>query len=148
MTHTGLARGTAFETLRVAAELRRRPLVRQALLEGRISYSAARIVTRAAGAAPDVDAALIELATSATVTDLDRMVAVYLRFAAEDRLATDPGALRAVRVKPRNDGTTIIEITLPATPTPPSSSPPINTARPDRPAVSPLAKLGRRRAGH
>src|SRR5258708_6299284 len=43
---TNMARSTAFEKLRVAHELARRPIVAEAFRNGGISYSAARAITR------------------------------------------------------------------------------------------------------
>jgi hypothetical protein len=112
VTHARLARGTAYEKVRVAAELRRRPLVAAALAAGTISYSAARAITRALGATRDVDEALIDVAVAGTVTDVERMVAAYLRYADQDRPPTDPTTRRGLRAVPGPDGTTRIEAVL------------------------------------
>jgi Domain of unknown function (DUF222) len=61
---TNMARSTAFEKLRVAHQLARRPIVAQAFGQGRLSYSAVRALTRLDRPDPDVDAALVELARS------------------------------------------------------------------------------------
>ncbi|HET9691481.1 MAG TPA: DUF222 domain-containing protein [Acidimicrobiales bacterium] len=112
VTHARMARGTAFEKLRVAAELRRRPVVRTALLDGRISYSAARAITRAAGAWPAVDEALVEVAIAGTVVDVERMVRRYLQLAEQDRRPREPGEGRGLRITARPDGTTQLVVVL------------------------------------
>ena len=59
---TGMSRGTAFEKVRIAHELHRRPQIDTAFQAGDISYSAVRAITRLDRPDPEVDAALIELA--------------------------------------------------------------------------------------
>src|SRR5579862_494831 len=49
---TNMARSTAFEKLRVAHELARRPVVAEAFRAGRLSYSAVRAITRLEGVDP------------------------------------------------------------------------------------------------
>src|ERR1700684_3515940 len=56
MLHTKMARATAFEKLRVARQLHRRPLIADAFAQGRLSYSMARVITRIDDPDPDVDA--------------------------------------------------------------------------------------------
>jgi hypothetical protein len=67
MWRTQMARATAYEKLRIAHELRRRALVRDAFAAGHLSYSAVRVLTRLVGPIPDVDAALIDLAQAGTI---------------------------------------------------------------------------------
>jgi hypothetical protein len=76
---TNMARSTAFEKLRVAHELERRPIVADAFRRGRLSYSAVRALTRMDRPDPDVDAALVLLAQSgqASTLDLERVVRSY-----------------------------------------------------------------------
>jgi hypothetical protein len=73
---TNMARSTADEKLRVAHELERRPIVAEAFRQGRLSYSAARAITRLDRPDPAVDEALIELARSGqgSILDLERVV--------------------------------------------------------------------------
>ena len=46
MWRTNMARSTAFEKLRVAQELARRPILAEAFRQGQLSYSAVRALTR------------------------------------------------------------------------------------------------------
>src|SRR5215472_14943514 len=73
---TNMARSTAFDKLRVAHELGRRPIVADAFRRGLLSYSATRAITRLDRPDPGVDAALVELAQSgqASILDLERVV--------------------------------------------------------------------------
>ncbi|MHB8505912.1 MAG: HNH endonuclease [Acidimicrobiales bacterium] len=107
-----LARSTAFEKLRVAHELARRPLVAEAFAAGRVSYCAAREITRAVGADPGVDAALIDLAADATVVEVRRAVRVYLLAAEQDRPPRECHRHRGLRMVGCGDGTTRFEAVL------------------------------------
>ena len=55
MWRTKMARSTAFEKLRIAHELRRRPVVAAAFAAGEISYSAVRAITRIDDPGPEVE---------------------------------------------------------------------------------------------
>jgi hypothetical protein len=81
---TGMSRGTAFEKVRVAHQLWRRPVVAEAFAAGEISYSAVRAITRLVNPDPDVDAALVGLAKAGTVRDLERAVRHYQLCADQD----------------------------------------------------------------
>jgi hypothetical protein len=74
-----MARSTAFEELRVAHQLARRPSVADAFRHGRLSYSAVRAITRMDRPAPEVDEALVELAASgqASILDIEKVVRSY-----------------------------------------------------------------------
>src|SRR5437763_198144 len=67
----GMARSTAKDKLRVAHELRRRPLLADALAAGKISYCKVRSLTRITGADTDTDAALLRAARTHTVAELE-----------------------------------------------------------------------------
>ncbi len=88
---TNMARSTAFEKLRVAHELQRRPIVAEAFRQGRLSYSAARAITRIDRPDPAVDEALVELAQSgqASIVDLERVVRSYGLYAQQERPPAD-----------------------------------------------------------
>jgi Domain of unknown function (DUF222) len=90
---TNMARSTAFEKLRVAHQLERRPIVAEAFRAGRLSYSAVRAITRLDRPDPEVDEALVQLADSgqASILDLERVVRSYLLYADQDRLPPDEG---------------------------------------------------------
>ncbi len=107
-----MARSTAYEKVQVARQLAERRLLADALREGRVSYSVARVMARMADPDPDVDAAVIDAAASLTVRDVERLVDAYGRHADQHRRARDIAARRGVRVRPNFDGTTTIEITL------------------------------------
>jgi len=70
----GLSRRTAFERVRVAHELRRRPEVRAAFALGALSYSKVRAITRIAGANEETDRWLLALADAGTAADIARAV--------------------------------------------------------------------------
>jgi hypothetical protein len=109
-----MARSTAFEKLRVAHELARRPIVAEAFREGRLSYSAVRVITRVDRPDPDVDRALVELAaTEASVRDLERVVRAYQLYADQERPpADDVERMRAVRIRRGDDGKGQLVVTL------------------------------------
>ena len=65
---------TARDKLRVAHELRRRPLMADAFGAGCLSYCKVRAITRVVGADAEADRWLIRLAEAGTVADLDRAV--------------------------------------------------------------------------
>jgi hypothetical protein len=88
---TNMARSTAFEKLRVAHELARRPVVAEAFGAGRLSYSATRAITRLDRPDPGVDEALVQLAQSgqASILDLERVVRSYGLYAQQERPPAD-----------------------------------------------------------
>jgi hypothetical protein len=88
---TNMARSTAFDKVRVARELERRPVVADAFREGRLSYCAARAITRLDRPDPDVDQALVDLAESgkASIVDVERAVRSYYLYADQDRPPPD-----------------------------------------------------------
>jgi len=115
MWRTHMARATAYEKLHIAHELRRRPQVRAAFADGRLSYSAVRAITRMEWPDPEVDEALIELATSAPVNDVERMVRLYQLHQGQHRPPGDIDPRRGVRIRPPVDGTATVEIVVEAT---------------------------------
>lgn len=68
----GIAPRTAHEQLRVAKAIRELPAIRTAFREGRLSYSKVRALTRVA--TPEREQELVNLALSATASQLDRAV--------------------------------------------------------------------------
>ena len=112
---TNMARSTAFEKLRVAHQLERRPLVAQAFRQGRLSYSAVRALTRLDRPDPAVDQALIELAHSgqASIVDLERVVRAYGLYADQERPPPDQAdRARDVNIRRGPDGTGQLVVTL------------------------------------
>lgn len=73
----GMARSTAYEKLRLARELRRRDVVRKAFAAGEITYSAARAICGIDDAPEEVDQALVDLARSAPIDDVEAAVRHY-----------------------------------------------------------------------
>lgn len=112
MWRTRMGRSTAYEKLLVARQLRRRPILRQAFAVGRVSYSALRVIARMEDPDPEVDRAMVELAESGTVRDVERVAAAYRRHADQHRPPGEAMARRGIRVKANPDGTSTIEITL------------------------------------
>lgn len=110
-----MARSTAFEKLRVAHELARRPVVAAAFREGRLSYSAVRAITRMDRPDPDVDEAVVALAGSedATILDVERVVRSYQLYADQERPPAEQiDRMRQVRVRRQSDGTGSVTVTL------------------------------------
>ncbi len=101
---TGTAPGAAREKLRVARALGRLPSLSEALRQGKLSYSAARALTRVA--TPENEAELVEVARHTTAAQLERLVGGWR---ALDR-AVDPEGererhrQRALWVVPEADG--------------------------------------------
>ncbi len=112
MWRARMSRTTAYEKLQVARQMGRRPILRDALLSGRISYSAARAMSRMVDPDAGADQALVALAEAGSVRDVERMVDHYLRLAGQRRRPADLDARRGVRVRPNYDGTSTIQITL------------------------------------
>ena len=111
---TNMARSTAFEKLRVAYELVRRPVIAEVFSEGRLSYSAVRAITRMDRPDPDVDRALVELASGdASILDLERVVRSYQLYADQERApAEQVDRMREVRIRRGDDGTGQVAVTL------------------------------------
>jgi hypothetical protein len=112
---TNMARSTAFEKLRVAHELERRPILAEAFRQGRLSYSAARAMTRLDRPDPSVDEALVELAQNgqASIFDLERAVRAYGLYADQERPPPDDAErARDVKIRRGADGTGQLIVTL------------------------------------
>jgi Domain of unknown function (DUF222) len=104
---TNMARSTAFDKLRVAHKLARRPVVAEAFRAGRLSYSAVRAITRLDGVDPALDEALVTLAQSgqASIVDLERVVRSYRLYADQDRPPPDEeDPRRDVKIVRPDDG--------------------------------------------
>ena len=70
----GLGKSTAKEKVRVAHELDRRPVIRDAFLAGVLTYSKARILTRLIGLNDDRDAAMVAEFADVSAEMMERMV--------------------------------------------------------------------------
>jgi hypothetical protein len=110
-----MARSTAFDKVRVARELERRPIVAQAFRAGGLSYSAVRALTRLEQPDPGVDDALVDLAESgqASIVDLERVVRAYHLYADQERPPPDEAERsRDVRIVPSPNGGGQIVVTV------------------------------------
>ncbi len=112
MWSTKMARATAYEKLRIARQLRVRPVLGDAFGDGRLSYSALRAITRIDGPDPDTDLALVDLAVASSVADVERAVRAYQLHAEQHRRPSDALERRGVRVIRGFDGCGRVEITL------------------------------------
>lgn len=112
VARAGMARSTAYEKLQLARELVRRPVLAEALRAGRVSYSAARLIARAAGAVGATDEALVALAEVGSVADVARAVGYYLACAAQDRPVSERASARGVWMVPGGDGSTRVVAVL------------------------------------
>ncbi len=81
----GLARSTAYDPLRLAHELSRRPVVHDAFAGAEISYSAARAICSLDDVSTEVDTALVELARSGAVHDVEAAVRYYQALFSQNR---------------------------------------------------------------
>jgi hypothetical protein len=71
--HCGMARSTANDRLRIAHELRRRPVLAAALAEAQLSFSKIKILTRIVDVDDDTDEVLATAAAVGTIADVDRI---------------------------------------------------------------------------
>ena len=115
MWRTQMARSTAFEKLRVAHEMFRRPIIAEAFRKGTLSYSAVRVITRMERPSTDVDQALVELASSdrANVADIEKVVRSYEQYANQERPPADRTLeARGVRIRRSCDGKGVGQVTI------------------------------------
>lgn len=113
----GMSRRTARDKPRVAHELGRRPVVREAFEEGSLSYSQVRAITRVEGANEETDGWLLKLADRGTVADLERAVHHYQSLADQERGVDDYLARydrRSITASRTYDGMVVLEVVLPA----------------------------------
>jgi len=107
---------TARDKLRVAHELRRRPLVAEAFAAGRLSYCQVRAITRVTDAGDEVDERLLAVAEAGTVADLDRAVRHWQNLADQERGVDDylrRYERRGLRAARTYDGMMMVEVVLP-----------------------------------
>lgn len=112
----GMSARTARDKLRVAHELRRRPLLAEAFSAGRVSYCKVRAITRIVDADDELDEWLLRLADAGTVADLDRAVRHWQVRAAQQRGVDDylrRYDRRGVRASRTYDGMVVMEVVLP-----------------------------------
>ena len=112
----GMTRKTAYERIRVAHELQRRPAIQERFSAGGISYSKVRAITRVKDAGDETDEWLLRLADSGTAADLDRVARHYEQLAAQERGIDDylrRYERRTVRASRTYDGMMVLEHVLP-----------------------------------
>ncbi|HLH45647.1 MAG TPA: DUF222 domain-containing protein [Acidimicrobiales bacterium] len=107
----GMGRSTAFDKLRVARQLRLRPVLGAAFAAGRLSYSAVRAICRAEGAEPGVDEALVAVAEAGSVADVERAVRSYRLYADQERPPSERryGPRRGLRLRAAGEGMVRVE---------------------------------------
>ena len=116
MSKCGMARSTAKERVRVAHELRRRPLVAEQFASGTLSYSKVRAITRVTDADEAVDRALLAVAEVGTAADLDAAVAHWEKIRDQNdpvAAATRIWEKRGMRRYRQLDGLDTVEIVAP-----------------------------------
>src|SRR3954469_2276359 len=74
MHHCGMGRSTAKDRLRVALELQRRPLLREALASGKVSYAKVKALTRITDADDETDVVLLVAAEAGAPAAMDVLV--------------------------------------------------------------------------
>ncbi|MBS1836152.1 MAG: DUF222 domain-containing protein [Actinobacteria bacterium] len=110
----GIARSTARDWLRVSHELARCPTALAAFREGRLSYSAARAVTRITPQHPDRAKEIIDLSIRTAINDLPRTLAGWV----QDNETSDQQEERHERetrlsVRVEADGMSVMTLVLP-----------------------------------
>lgn len=126
----GLARSTAFERLRVAHELSRRPVLAAALADGRASYAMVWAMVRATGTDREVDESFVRVAESGTVRDVEWAVRLYLLHADQERPLHERAPRRGLRIRDLGDGTARVEGIITDVEAPPP--PPVGVGGDDR----------------
>lgn len=97
----GMGRSTAKEKLRLAHELRRRPVVGAAFVDGRITYSKARALTRLAGLNDERDERIVAEFAHETADMLERLVRYWnLRNGDDKEREPDPYDIPRIRFQP------------------------------------------------
>jgi hypothetical protein len=108
----GMSKSTGYEKLTVAYALRRRAPLREAYRSGGISYSLVRLIARIERTTDELDEALVRVAETGTMADVEHLVRHYELLADQERPPRDPKAARALRVRRNGDGTKTLMVTL------------------------------------
>ncbi len=111
----GVARATAFEKLRVAHELERRPVLCEAAAAGRLTWCQLRVVTRITAASEGMDRAFVNAARSASVADLEGLVRRWKDLQDQEAPPRDERALgaRSIRIRPYDEELDMVQMLLP-----------------------------------
>src|SRR4051812_13475393 len=111
----GMGRRTAYDRVRVAHELKRRPEVRALFESGALSYSKVREITRIAGADEETDRRLLDLAEVGTAADLARAARRHAQLDEQERGVDDylkRYDRRGIRASRTYDGMMVVEKVL------------------------------------
>ena len=106
----GMARTTAKDKLRVAHQLRRRPVLREAHAAGRLSYSTLRTLTRITECDDEADEKLLAAAEEKTVAELEALVKYHQMLLDHEKKPKDIWDRRGIKPRRRFDGLGEIEI--------------------------------------
>ena len=110
----GLARSSAHERLRVAHELRRRPVLGHALAEGSVSYAKVRVLTRMTGLGDDSDHMFLTAMAKGTVADAEQLYRRYKLLQEQEKVPRDTRWDRCgVQTVGRSGGVATMELRLP-----------------------------------
>lgn len=110
----GMSLRTGREHIRVARDLETLPLLRAAFLEGTVSFSKVRAITRVATEFNEPD--LLKMAHAGTASQVERTVSAYRRAAAgkaETEAAAVAFADRRIQKRRNYDGSTTVSLTVP-----------------------------------
>ena len=109
----GMARSTAYEKLRMAHQLAKRSVVHDAFADGEISYSATRAILSIDDASLEVDQALVDLARSASIADVEAAVRYYQCLAGQEAggTFTKPDR-RDLYIQKGHHGLGVLKVTL------------------------------------
>ena len=115
MDNCSMARSTAKDRLRVAYELQRRPLLKEALAEGKISYAKIKVLTRIRDMGDDCDRALLVVAAVGTVADTERLYQHYKLLRQQDQPPGDTSKWErcGMETVSRSNGIATIEVRVP-----------------------------------
>ena len=112
----GMSRRAAYDRVRVAHELKRRPAVRARFESGSLSYSKVREITRVAGADEETDRCLLDAADAGTAADIARLARHFEQLKEQERGVDDYNRRydrRGIRASRTYDGMMVIEKVCP-----------------------------------
>ena len=110
----GLARSSAFERVRVAHEMQRRPVLNQALAEGRVSFAKIRVLTRMTGLGDDSDRVFLAKVEAGTVADAEKLYRHYKLLVDQDKPPRDNAWDRCgINTIHRSGGVAVMELRVP-----------------------------------
>ena len=109
----GMSRSAAFEKLRLGRQMRLLPAMAESFKSGRISYSAARIISRLHEPSPEVEAAIVEVAETQSLRDVEHLVRAYELHREQELPPSERlEARRGVRTRRLRGGVTEISVTV------------------------------------